>query len=72
MYGWQTYWEDYEPGTRADFYTRLFAGLHLTGVDRLVDFNCTSTREKGLCQPPSQGSCELETARSKLLEKLHT
>lgn len=35
--------------TRADFYTRMFAGLVVTGRDRLVDFNCCSTQEKGYC-----------------------
>lgn len=69
-HAWGAAWQDYEPGTRADFYTRLFAGLHLTGLDRLVDFNCTSAREKGFCFPPAQGSCDLEAARQKLLAKL--
>ena len=38
-----------EPGVRADFYVRLFAGLLATGLDGMVDFNCQSTREKGFC-----------------------
>lgn len=69
-YGWGVDWNDYDTATRADFYTRLFAGLHITGLDRLVDFNCTSTREKGFCSPPAVSSCELETSRQKLLAKL--
>ncbi|MFO1486521.1 MAG: hypothetical protein U1F71_24370 [Verrucomicrobiaceae bacterium] len=69
-HGWGVRWEDYEAGTRADFYTRLFAGLYLAGPDRLQDFNCTSTREKGFCFPPNEGSCELETARQQLLSQL--
>ncbi|HUF61395.1 MAG TPA: hypothetical protein VMN36_04920 [Verrucomicrobiales bacterium] len=69
-HGWGIRWDDYEGGTRADFYTRLFAGLHLTGLDRLVDFNCTSTQEKGFCFLPSEGYCELESARAKLLSQL--
>lgn len=69
-FGWGVDWSEYEAATRADFYTRLFSCLHLSGLDRLVDFNCTSTREKGFCFPPKDGSCELETARQTLLSKL--
>jgi hypothetical protein len=68
VHGWGVNWQDYEAGTRADFYTRLFAGLHATGVDRLVDFNCTSTYEKGFCYAGS--NCELETRRTRLLNLL--
>lgn len=67
---WGVSWDDYEPATRADFYTRLFAGLHLTGLDKLVDFNCTSNREKGFCFPPPDAMCSLEPARHALLSKL--
>lgn len=70
VFGWGVDWGDYEPATRADFYTRLFAGLHLTGVDRLIDFNCTSTQEKGFCFPPGTGACSLESARAHLLNRL--
>ena len=28
---------------------RAFAGLVHTGADRLIDFNCVSTQEKGMC-----------------------
>ena len=57
-FGWGVNWNDYEPGTRADFYVRIFTGLYETGMDRLVDFNCASTREKGFCcHPASPGSC---------------
>jgi hypothetical protein len=69
-HGWGVPWDEYEAGIRADFYTRLFAGLHLTGLDRLVDFNCTSTQEKGFCFPTTKSFCELETARAELLSKL--
>jgi hypothetical protein len=70
VYGWGVNWGDYEAGTRADFYTRLFAGLLATGVDRLVDFNCTSTLEKGFCFAVEGRACELETRRSRLLNLL--
>lgn len=69
-YGWGINWSDYEAGTRADFYTRLFAGLQATGVDRLIDFNCTSTLEKGFCFAVEGRACELETRRSRLLTLL--
>ncbi len=59
-HGWGVDWQEYEAGTRADFYTRLFAGLWATGVDELVDFNCISTREKGFCTGPVYGGCSLE------------
>ena len=47
-FGW-TQFRDCDPATRADFYVRIFAGLFITGWDDLVDFNCTSAREEGLC-----------------------
>lgn len=68
-FGWGIDWNEYEPSTRADFYTRVFAGQFSTGLDQLVDFNCTSTREKGFCFPPTSGSCGLEDARSTLLSQ---
>jgi hypothetical protein len=48
-HGWLPGIHFHDPGVRADFYVRLFAGLVATGLDELVDFNCQSTREKGLC-----------------------
>lgn len=48
-YGWGTTWYRYDASTRADFYTRLFAGLVCTGVDPLLDFNCVATQRKGYC-----------------------
>lgn len=71
-HGWGVRWEDYEAGTRADFYTRLFAGLYLAGPDRLQDFNCTSTREKGFCFPSQDSACGLDKARQQLLAQLPT
>jgi hypothetical protein len=47
-FGW-TQFSDVDPSTRADFYTRIFAGLFVTGRDDLVDFNCCSAQEQGLC-----------------------
>ncbi len=63
---WGVDWSYYEPATRADFYTRLFAGLHATGLESLVDLNCTSHKEKGFCiSAPPQG-CTLEPVRHAL------
>lgn len=48
-YHWGEQWNGYDPATRADFYARVFTGLFVGGVDDLVDFNCQSAREEGLC-----------------------
>ncbi len=67
-YGWGEVWDDYDKGMRADFYVRLFSGLVLTGLDGLVDFNCVSSGEKGLCFDGYWG-CTLDVARRRLLER---
>jgi hypothetical protein len=38
-FGWGSQWLDADPATRADFYTRTFAGLLAVGADDCVDFN---------------------------------
>ena len=48
-YQWGDHWARLDPRTRAEFDVRVFAGLIITGADRLVDFNCTSSQEKGVC-----------------------
>jgi hypothetical protein len=48
-YAWGETWEGYDPATRAEFYTRVFAGLVLARYDDLVDFNCYSAREQFTC-----------------------
>lgn len=68
-FGWGNDWSDYEAATRADFYTRLFAGLYLTGLDRLVDFNCVSTGEKKFCFREHVDVCDLESLRQTLLSR---
>jgi hypothetical protein len=68
-FGWGVDWSEYEPATRADFYTRLFACLVLTGLDHLDDFNCTSTRQKGFCFQLEAPECELAPTRQNLFEK---
>lgn len=47
-FGW-TQFTGCNPATRADFYVRVFAGLFATGHDDMIDFNCTSAQEQGLC-----------------------
>jgi hypothetical protein len=69
-HGWGMDWSDYEAATRADFYTRLFSCLYLSGIDRLVDFNCTSTQEKGFCSHAYDGLCQLEPSRQTLISQL--
>ncbi|MGZ5503633.1 MAG: hypothetical protein ACXWGY_03135 [Chthoniobacterales bacterium] len=44
-----TQFEACDPATRADFYVRVFAGLFATGGDDMIDFNCASAREEGIC-----------------------
>jgi hypothetical protein len=46
---WNDQWVRLDSFNRAIFYTRLFCGMVATGVDRLIDFNCVSHREKGYC-----------------------
>lgn len=65
-YGWGVDWIEYDPGMRADFYTRLFAGLWHTGVDGLVDFNCVSTMEKGFCPMAHHADCSLHAFKETL------
>jgi hypothetical protein len=48
-YAWGSAWKGYDPATRAEFYTRVFAGLVAVRYDDLVDFNCQSAREQGTC-----------------------
>jgi hypothetical protein len=47
-FGW-TQFVEVDPATRADFYTRIFSGLFAAGTDDLVDFNCVSAQEEGIC-----------------------
>lgn len=65
-HGWIPGVHFYEPGIRADFYTRLFAGLAATGRDPLTDFNCRSADEKWLC---ARGVCawDLRELRDRLM-----
>lgn len=52
-YGWLNEWFVYDAGTRADFYTRVFAGLIELKQDTLEDLNCRSLKRSGLCAEPN-------------------
>jgi hypothetical protein len=65
-HGWLADFHFHDAGLRAEVYTRLFAGLVAVGRDRLVDFNCKSTQEKGLC-PGGGCAWNLATLRDRLL-----
>ncbi len=67
-HGWGDIWVRLEPSNRAFFYTRLFAGMIATGLDKLIDFNCVSHQEKGLCAI-RECSANLLVYRDLLLER---
>ena len=65
---WGDIWGRLDPYNRAIFYTRLFAGMIVTGADKLIDFNCVSHQEKGYCMIPECRS-NLITYRDMLLKR---
>jgi len=65
---WHDTWMRLDPLNRALFYTRLFAGMIVTGSDKLIDFNCVSHQEKGQCPNPDCPS-NLITYRDMLLKR---
>lgn len=69
-YGWGDQWMSYDPAMRADFYTRLFAGLFVTRRDDLVDFNCYSSNEEGTC-PLTHCPGNLDWFRQSALARRH-
>jgi hypothetical protein len=46
---WNDIFSGYDPKFRADFYTRLFAGLVWLRLDSAIDFSCQSSQEQGWC-----------------------
>jgi hypothetical protein len=64
-HGWGDRWSRMDPRTRAEFDVRVFAGMIATGADTLVDFNCVSAQEKGLC-PGAQCTFDLRRDRDRL------
>jgi hypothetical protein len=66
-FGW-TQFVDVDPATRADFYTRVFSSLFVDGTDDLVDFNCVSAQEQGMCTFTECGM-DLRSFRESALER---
>jgi len=66
-FGW-TQFTDVDPATRADFYTRVFAGLFAAGIDDLVDLNCVSAQEQKTCTGSNCGF-NLTDFRTSALER---
>jgi hypothetical protein len=69
-FGWTQFF-NVDPATRADFYTRVFAGLFATGTDDLVDFNCVSAQEQGTCTFSDCGFDLLNFKKSALERRAH-
>ncbi len=67
-HGWVRDIHFHEAECRAEFYTRLFAGLFATGRDDLVDFNCRSAQEKRYCETDPCGR-SLDPLRDSLLAR---
>lgn len=65
---WGEGWNARDPGSHADFYVRLFAGLFVAGTDDLVSFNCQSAKEAGFCFH-TECSFNLLDYRGSLLER---
>jgi len=65
-HGWGDRWSRMDPQTRAEFEVRVFAGMIATRLDTLVDFNCVSAQEKGLC-PHTDCPFDLRRDRDRLL-----
>jgi hypothetical protein len=69
-FGW-TQFVNVDPATRADFYTRVFAGLFAAGTDDLVDFNCVSAQEQSTCTLSTCGFNLLNFKESALERRAH-
>jgi hypothetical protein len=69
-FGW-TQFVNVDPATRADFYTRVFAGLFAAGTDDLADFNCASAQEQATCRFLNCGFNLLNFKESALERRAH-
>jgi hypothetical protein len=58
--GWGGLWARYDPGSRAEFYVRLFAGAVVAGLDHTEDFTCQTQQRRGGCPG---GECGHELGR---------
>jgi hypothetical protein len=63
---WGDRWSRLDVQTRAEFDVRVFAGLIVTGLDSLIDFNCVSAQEKDVC-PRAGCAYDLRRDRERLL-----
>jgi len=67
-FGWGDKFFRYDAATRADFYTRLLAGLIALGLDELEDFQCEDLQAIGFCTT-EQCDGSLGRYRESLLER---
>lgn len=68
-HGWGQRWTRLmDRQTRAEFDVRVFAGLLATSADALIDFNCVSAQEKGIC-PRTGCPHDLREDRDRILTK---
>lgn len=65
-FNWGRRWRRLDARTRAEFDVRVFAGLHVTGLDQALDFNCRSAQEKAVC-PGNPCGWDLRIKRQQLL-----
>jgi len=66
---WGGRWLRMDRQTRAEFDVRVFAGMITTGLDQLIDLNCVSAQEKGVC-PEVGCPLDLRIDRDRLREGL--
>jgi len=69
-FGWEDKFFHYDAATRADFYTRLFAGQLALGLDGLEDFCCEDLRILGFC-PERECDHSLTRLRESLTQRTH-
>jgi hypothetical protein len=65
---WGDRWTLMNPRSRAEFDVRVFAGLLATGLDRMVDHNCVSAQQKGVC-PGTGCTYDLRIERDRFLSR---
>jgi len=68
---WGKEWTASDPGHRADFYVRLFAGAFIAGSDDLVSFNCRSAQEAERCFQVECSFNLLDYKRSLIARRSH-
>lgn len=68
-FGWGEKFFQYDAATRADFYTRLFAGLIAAGIDDLDDFRGEDLRQLDFCTA-EQGDDSLAGFRESLAQRI--